>query len=137
MYNYIRKTIGSGVYRNVYDIGYGYVLKVAKSEYGKRCNWKEVYLYGTAPCYVRRHLGKILDYHRNYSWIMMKRYRNQFPATRSYRRKLHRVSANLRKYGIYPFDVVTVAGKPKRKNLRINPNGKIVFIDYGNFRDRR
>lgn len=134
MHKHVKKNIGSGVYRDVFDIGNGLVLKVAKSKHG---NKKEVKMYMSSPCSVRKHLGRILEFDRDFSSIKMIKYVRKFPLSKIYRRKLKKTIAYFRKHGILPFDVITGKGKPKVNNLRLKRNGNIVFIDYGNFLYRR
>lgn len=114
----LKKRIGSGKHRIVYDIGNGHVLKVSRSKRGRRSNKKEVSIYYSSPRSVRKHLGRIKKFHRKYSWIKMVKYWRRFPRSKKYRRKLNK-------------------GKPKRCNLRLKRKGKIVFIDYANFRFKR
>lgn len=128
------KTIGQGVYRAVYNLGYGYVLKVAKSKYGRICNKKEVMIYQSSPSCLRNHLGKIVDYEKNFSWIIMKRYNDKFPLSSTYRSKLGNVNRLFRRRGIFPRDVFNRFGEPNTRNLRLKRDGKICYIDYGNFR---
>ncbi|MET3291540.1 UNVERIFIED_CONTAM: hypothetical protein ABID98_004110 [Brevibacillus sp. OAP136] len=130
------KTIGQGVYRDVYNLGYGYVLKVAKSKYGRMCNKKEVMIYQSSPSSLRNHLGKIVDFQKDFSWIIMKRYNHKFPQSSTYRSKLSNVNSLFRRRGIYPYDVFNRFGEPNIKNLRLKRNGEICYIDYGNFRFR-
>lgn len=137
MYKYIKKRIGSGKHRIVYDIGKGHVLKVSKSKRGRRSNKKEVSVYYSSPKSVRKHLGRIKKFHRYYYWLKMVKYRRRFPRSKKYRRKLKKLIAYFRKRGIIPDDVLTRKGKPKLRNLRVKRKGKIVFIDYKNFRLKR
>ncbi|MGK5508650.1 hypothetical protein ACSNN6_28340 [Brevibacillus formosus] len=137
MRKHIKKNIGSGVYRDVYDIGNGLVLKVAKSKYGRCCNKKEVKMYMSSPYSVRKHLGRILEFDRDFSSIKMIKYVRKFPLSKIYRRKLMKTIAYFRNHGILPFDVITGKGKPRVNNLRLKRDGNIVFIDYGNFLYRR
>lgn len=133
----IKKRIGSGKHRIVYDIGNGLVLKVSRSKRGRRSNKKEVSVYYSSPYSVRKHLGRIKKFHRNYFWIKMVKYRRRFPRTKKYRRKLKKMIAFFRRRGITPDDVLTRRGKPKLCNLRLKRKGRIVFIDYANFRLKR
>lgn len=133
----LKKRIGSGKHRIVYDIVNGHVLKVSRSKRGRRSNKKEVSIYYSSPRSVRKHLGRIKKFHRKYSWIKMVKYWRRFPRSKKYRRKLKKMIAYFRKRGIMPDDVLTRKGKPKRCNLRLKRKGKIVFIDYANFRFKR
>ena len=132
-----RKMIGQGVYRRVYDLGNGYVLKVAKSEGGKRSNKREVMLYLSTPFRVRKYLGRVVGFKADYSSIIMKKYSRSLPETEQYRAKCLRVTHKFRKRHIIPFDIIRRGGKPNPRNIRVKDNGRVVFIDYGNFRVRR
>ncbi|WP_126427808.1 hypothetical protein [Brevibacillus marinus] len=131
-----RKMIGQGVYRRVYDLGNGYVLKVAKSKAGRRSNKKEVKLYLSSPYRVRKYLGKIVGFKEDYSSLIMKKYDQSIPETEKYRAKCFKVTRKFRKKRIFPYDIIH-RGKPNPRNVRVKPNGRIVVIDYGNFKDRR
>ena len=67
----------------------------------------------------------------------MRKYTRKFPHLKGYRRKLYRVRNVLRNYGIIPYEVLSRRGLPNYQNLRLKQNGRIVVIDYGNFRIRR
>lgn len=131
-----RKMIGQGVYRRVYDLGNGYVLKVAKSEGGKRSNKREVMLYLSTPYRVRKYLGRVVGFKEDYSSLIMKKYDRSMPETEKYRDKCLRVTHKFRKKRIIPFDIIR-RGKPNPRNVRVKENGRVVIIDYGNFRVRR
>lgn len=118
----------------VYDLGNGYVLKVAKSKNGINSNKREVSAFRLSPLQVRRQLAEIIAYGRHYRWVKMKKYSLRFPVQPVYVRKFRRLITLFRKYGIVPWDVGTRAGKPNYKNLRVKRDGAIVVIDYGNFR---
>jgi len=129
--------IGSGARRIVYDLGNGYVLKVAKGKYGIKNNKREVRTYKSSPASIKKLLGEITGYEKKYNWIKMKKYTRKFPHLKGYRRKLYRVRNVLRNYGIIPYEVLSRRGLPNYQNLRLKQNGRIVVIDYGNFRFRR
>jgi hypothetical protein len=130
------KIIGVGKRRIVYDLGNGNVLKVAKSKHGIKSNKREVITFNSSPARVKKRLGEIIDYEYKYHWVTMKKYSRKIPHLKKYKRKLHRLRRLFRKYGIYPYEVVSRKGKPNYQNLRLKKNGKIVVIDYGNFRYR-
>ena len=132
-----RKMIGSGARRIVYDLGNGYVIKVAKTKYGIQSNKREVRTYESSPASIKKLLGKITDYEKKYNWIKMKKYTRKFPHQKGYRRKLYRMRNVLRNYGIIPYEVLSSRGLPNYRNLRLKQNGSIIVIDYGNFRFRR
>jgi hypothetical protein len=132
-----RKIIGEGARRIVYDLGDGYVLKVAKSKYGIKSNKREVITFNSSSARVKKLLGEITYYENKYHWVTMKKYTRKIPHLKKYKRKLYRLRRKFRKYGIYPYEVVSRNGKPNYQNLRLKKDGRIVVIDYGNFRFRR
>jgi hypothetical protein len=132
-----KKIIGVGARRIVYDLGNGYVLKVAKSKYGIKSNKREVITFNSSPARVKKLLGKITYYEYKFHWVIMKKYTRKFPHSKKYKRKLYHLRRLFRNKGIYPYDVVSRKGKPNYNNLRIKKNGRIAVIDYGNFSFRR
>jgi tRNA A-37 threonylcarbamoyl transferase component Bud32 len=120
-----RKVIGSGRRRIVYDLGNGFVLKVATSKYGIIVNKREGKMYESVPSRIRIYLAQIKKFGKG--WIIMKKYVQQVPKSQSYKRKVLNMKSTLRKNGIIPDDV-------SRRNIRLKPNGQIVVIDYGNFK---
>jgi hypothetical protein len=128
-----KKIIGSGARRIVYDLGNGYVLKVAKSKYGIKSNKREVITFNSSPVQVKKWLGEITDYDYKYHWLTMKKYIQKFPHLKEYKRKLYHLRRISRSYGIIPYEVVSRKGEPNFQNLRLKKNGEIVVIDYGNF----
>jgi hypothetical protein len=133
----LRKIIGVGARRVVYDLGNGYVVKVAKSKYGIKSNKREVKTFNSCSTRVKKLLGKITNYDYKYHWVIMKKHTRKFPHLKKYKRKLSQLRRLFRKYGIYPYEVVSRKGKPNYQNLRLKKHGRIVVIDYGNFRFRR
>lgn len=122
-----KQVIGEGFSRIVYDLGNGYVLKVAKTEKAIKYNNREIRMYKSCPSPVRKHLANIIDHGR--SWLIMKKYDLEFPESEEYARKLHQLKSDFRKNEITPSDI-------KRENLRLGHDGKIMVIDYGNFKFR-
>lgn len=132
-----KKIIGSGARRVVYDLGNGFVLKVARSKDGVISNQREVAAFHSLPPDLRNNLGKIIGYEKKYQWVKMRKYQREFPRHIVYARKLGQLKQLFLKHGIIPWDVTSRTGKPNYKNLRIRKNGAIVVIDYGNFRIQR
>jgi hypothetical protein len=132
-----KKIIGIGARRIVYDLGNGYVLKVAKSKCGIKSNKREVIIFYSSPAPVRNKLGIINDYQNKYHWVIMKKYNRKFPHLKKYKKKLYKLRGLFREYGIIPYEVVSRKGNPNYQNLRLKKNGEIVVIDYGNFRFRK
>lgn len=122
-----KKVFGEGDSRIVYDLGNGYVLKVAKSKKAIKYNESEIRIYNACPSSLRKHLAMIKRYGRR--WLIMKKYDRKFPKTRRYANKLNKLMTEFRKHGIVPHDIT-------RDNLRLTHNGMIKVIDYGNFRLR-
>jgi hypothetical protein len=126
--------IGSGAWRDVYDLGDGYVIKFAKSERGIRCNRREVRLYRSLPTRLKKYLGRIKGHGKGYGWIIMRYHWREFPKRLRYRRRLSRIRMLFRRYGIHPYETVAkINGEPNYQNLRVKRTGRIVVIDYGNF----
>jgi hypothetical protein len=130
-----KNTIGVGLKRIVYDLDNGYVLKVAKSKNGIDCNKKEVMIYRSFPPTIKKYLGRIRKHSNEYSWIIMKKYGMDFHNTKINKRKLSDMIRKFRRYGIIPNDIS--GRRASHNNLRLDFNGKIVVIDYGNFKYRR
>jgi hypothetical protein len=126
-----RKVIDSGKQRIVFDLGNGFVLKVATSNYGNKVNKREGKMYESVPSRIRIYLAKIKKYGEG--WIIMKKYVQQVPKSQSYTRKVLNMKSTFTKNGIIPNDVLR-HGKPQYKNIRLKPNGQIIVIDYGNFK---
>ena len=129
----VKHNVWQGANRIVYDIGNRSVLKVAKSKSGIKSNKTEVRMYSSSPYQLTKYLGRILEYHNRYHWIIMKKYSQKIPESREYKRKLSKVRTIFKKHGIFPLDTLT-RGKPKQKNLRLKRNGRIALIDYGHFK---
>ncbi|MGG1600709.1 hypothetical protein [Paenibacillus naphthalenovorans] len=129
--------LGSGARRIVYDLGNGYVLKVAKSKYGIKSNKREVNTYRSSPPPLRKRLAEIIDYGNHYRWLIMKKHTRKFPNSSKHKRNLYKLRIMFKSNGIRAYEVLTRRGKPNYENLRVNRNGKIVVIDYGNFKFHR
>jgi len=127
--------IGEGARRRVFDFGNGNVIKVAKSKYGIKSNKREVKLYKWASGRLKKYLAKIRDFDHRYRWVIMKKYDAHFPNSKKYERKLRKMRIRFKRVGISPYEVVMArTGKPNFANLRLKKSGKIVVIDYGNFK---
>ncbi|WP_261300682.1 hypothetical protein [Paenibacillus andongensis] len=129
-----KKFIGSGGTRVVYDLGDGYVLKIAKSKKGILCNKMEVNMYKSSLKPIKKYLAKIIDYDTAYRWVTMKKYDRKFPNSPMYRRKLMRLVKKFGDNGIIPSKGVGHYDKPYAPNLRLKRNKQIVIIDYGGFK---
>jgi hypothetical protein len=131
-----KKIIGEGARRLVYDLGNGNVLKVAKltSKNGIRSNKREIKAYNSSPSHIKKYLAAIREYDNEYLWLIMKKYNVHFPKSKKYNQILHKMRTKFREKGIIPYEVVNRQGKANFQNLRLKNNGKIVVIDYGNFK---
>jgi hypothetical protein len=120
-----KPVVGEGASRIVYDLGDGYVLKVVKSGRSHIYNTREVSMYQACPSPVRKHLANIIDHGTN--WVIMKKYDREFTETEEYLAKLQEMLSTFKKSGIIPSDI-------KWENLRLARGGRIMVIDYGNFK---
>ncbi|NOU75103.1 hypothetical protein GC098_27585 [Paenibacillus sp. LMG 31458] len=123
-----------GSRRIVYDLSNSKVLKVVKTTYGIKSNIREVRTFNSCPFPVRKHLAKIIDYENKYGWLIMGKYNRNFPKSKEYKRKLYEMRTLFKENGIIPYEIVNRQGEPNFQNLRLDQNGEIVVIDYGNFR---
>jgi len=114
------RSLGHGSFRLVYDLGNGYVLKVAISSSGMRCNELEYRLYASCTKPIKQHLCPVVGF--GHGWIMMKKMK--VPGTGTHH-KLKLLSEKFRKAGIQPNDM-------RRANSAMY-EGRIVVVDYGNF----
>lgn len=133
-----KKYIGSGIYRDVYDLGNGFVFKIAKSKRGIKCNRTEVMLYNSPFKPIKKYLAKITDYDKKYRWVIMKKYIRGFPNTPKYRQDLMKVVNLFWGHGIMTSKKMRRVEKPNfpylpLKHLRLKRNNQIVVIDYGGF----
>jgi hypothetical protein len=128
-----KNIIGLGSRRVVYDLGNGYVLKVAKSKYGIKSNKKEVTICMTSPSEIKKHLGHILKYDDRYNWIIMKNYDIYFRKNKENMKNFFNMKGKFRRNRIIPYEISGRDG-PNYQNLRLNSDGEIVVIDYGNFK---
>lgn len=55
-----KKFIAEGAGRRVYDLGNGYVVKLARNKRGKMENFNEHYIYQNAPEYIKKHLNPVV-----------------------------------------------------------------------------
>ncbi len=132
-----KRFLGMGARRIVFDLRNGLVLKQAKSKFGVKSNRKEAMFYRTTPLTLKKHLGKILSCHPGYRWVIMKKYTQEVPKTYAYQERVVKLKHKFRIYGIMPYEVTRrLTGKPNYPNLRLNSNGRIIVIDYGNFERR-
>jgi hypothetical protein len=114
--------IGNGFFRIVYDLGNGYVLKVAISDYGIQSNKTEYEIYNKCSPIIRNSLCPVIQY--GYSWIIMKKLTRKIPEITPI--MIFRLKDKFLTYGIIPNDL-------KKDNLALSNRHTITVIDYGNF----
>jgi hypothetical protein len=84
--NFPYKIMCKGVNRVVFDMGNGYVLKVAISIKGIKDYKIEAFLYKITPSYLKRHLGRVIS--NGNGWLLMRKFENQIPRTLKYKKKI-------------------------------------------------
>ncbi|QGQ95643.1 hypothetical protein EHS13_12490 [Paenibacillus psychroresistens] len=125
------KDIGAGRHRVVFDLGNGLVLKVAKIAKGITCNKNEVNLYRSVSSSLQKHLCKIVEY--GHGWLIMKKMNRIIRNKKEYENQVFHILEAFRSMGIRISDLHDKkSGDLKRKNIRLNKDKKIVFIDYAN-----
>jgi hypothetical protein len=127
--------IGSGRHRVVFDLKDGYVLKVAITLKGIKCNKREAETYKSAPASLKNRLTEVKE--QGHGWIIMKKIDNAVPDTEENRKKIIRLQNEFIKNGIDPKDIVNRKKKPRWRNIRLSEEGQISVIDYGNFEKLR
>ena len=130
--NFDYKYIGSGRSRIVFDLGVGFVLKIAISYNGINGNEREFNYYTQSPEDLRKHLCPVEDY--SHGWIIMKKIEPPLQKDEKYNKQVLEVEKKFIRYGIYPGDIWRDKGLPRYENLSVSDEGEIIVIDYGNFR---
>ncbi|MFD0696339.1 hypothetical protein ACFQZT_19930 [Paenibacillus sp. GCM10027628] len=135
-----KKILGSGGTRVVYDLDNGYVIKIAKSQKGIRCNKMEVTLYRSSPNAIKKYFAPIINYDKVYRWLIMKKYIQKFPSdSLIYKRQLRQLVKKFLDQGIIPSKGIGRYYNPyapnlRLKHLRLKGSKQIVVIDYGGFK---
>jgi hypothetical protein len=125
--------LGAGKHRVVYDLGDGRVLKVALVPKGIECNSREASLYRKAPPDLKKHLCPVLA--AGPGWLAMKKMTKKVPKTRRYAKRLRRIQKLSESFGVRISDLFSRrTGNPRRNNIRLSDEGRIVLIDYANVR---
>ncbi|MEW9668248.1 hypothetical protein [Ammoniphilus sp. 3BR4] len=125
--------MNAGKNRIVYDIEKSSVLKIGISEKGLEDNKREIKTYKSAPKSLRKHLAKIRDH--GDGWVVMEKIEEKVPETKKYEKKVIKLHKKFRKKGLEPSDIIKEKKRKKAKWKNIGlKRGKIVVIDYGNFR---
>ncbi|WP_410514953.1 hypothetical protein PaeBR_11490 [Paenibacillus sp. BR2-3] len=130
----VRKIIGVGSRRIVYDLGNGKVLKLAKSKFGIKSNKIEVKLYQSSSYNIKKNLAEIFSYNSRYRWLIMKKYTRKIPKTKAYKKRIFKLKHEFKRHGIIPYEITTRYKKPNYKNISLKSNGQIVVLDFGNFK---
>ncbi|MBT2710390.1 hypothetical protein J7I91_20830 [Pseudomonas sp. ISL-84] len=118
------KLLGYGHSRMVYDMGNGYVLKVATSEWGISGNKTEFELFTKSPPEIRNHLCPVIQH--GHGWIIMEKMPVNVPDHSRYQNSINQMRTTFTSHGLTPKDI-------RRANLALSKDGVIKVIDYGNF----
>lgn len=116
--------IGYGLNRLVYDLGSGYVLKIAFSEIGLICNTQEHTLYDNSNPEIRNYLCPVLA--KGDGWIVMKKMERKASIKIENLEKLSKLSLIFLLHGIIPVDL-------RLANVALTDDNQMVVIDYGLF----
>lgn len=126
------KMIGAGSFRIVFDLGNGYVVKVALSKMGIACNETEYQIYRDYPKRVRKHLCPVLEL--GYGWLIMKKAKCKLKRKRSYHLQLVKLEKTFLNHGIIPNDLrKRSVEKLMKGNIALTKDDKMIIVDYGNF----
>lgn len=124
--------IGCGKHRIVFDLQNGYVLKVALSVKGVTNNKIEAKLYQSVRSSLRKYLAPVIDHGKG--WVIMERFDVRLDDTDDHIRLCKKMMNTFRKKGVQPNDIfLKRKNKIKKSNIRLNQEGELVVIDYGNF----
>lgn len=118
------KIIGNGLNRMVYDLGNGYVLKIALSETGLISNTVEFNLYHSSHPDIQQYLCPVLEKGRG--WIVMKKMDRKVSMNLVNLQKLSELNMKFLLRGIVPVDL-------KLSNVALTHDNRMVVIDYGFF----
>lgn len=118
------KILGNGYTRIVYDMGNNYVLKVALSEFGLKCNKTEFEMFNHSPPDLKKHLCPVIQYGNG--WIVMEKMLFKVPENKRFNYEIMQLQNKFKSHGIIPEDF-------KKKNLALSKEQILTVIDYGNF----
>lgn len=118
------QVIGSGLTRIVYDLGNGYVVKIAISRRGLESNKREDDVYSRCSSSTRAYLCPVLEY--GYGWVIMKKIIRCEILTEQDDVTLQKLRRRFLKEKI-------IARSLRSKNLARLSN-RLIVIDYGSFR---
>ncbi|UJF32997.1 hypothetical protein [Paenibacillus hexagrammi] len=125
--------VGCGSRRIVYDLGNGYILKVAIIRQGIVSCQKETDIYERVPLPLKQNLAEIKEYGEG--WIVMKKFGRMLADTAENRRKVYQLYKEFKKLDIEAGDIINMKNKePRWHNIRYKKrNDRIMLIDYGDF----
>jgi hypothetical protein len=118
------KIIGNGLNRMVYDLGNGYVLKIALSEIGLISNTQEFNLYHSSHPDIRKYLCPVME--KGKGWIVMKKMDRKVSINLVNLHKLSELTMKFLLRGIVPVDL-------RLSNIALTDDNQMVVIDYGFF----
>ncbi|MGE8205625.1 hypothetical protein ACQKP0_13795 [Heyndrickxia sp. NPDC080065] len=118
------KNIGNGLNRMVYDLGNGYVLKIALSEIGLISNAQEFRLYHFSHPDIQQYLCPVME--KGQGWIVMKKMDHKASMNLVNLQKLSDLIIKFLLHGIVPVDL-------KLANIALTHDNEMVVIDYGLF----
>ena len=116
--------LGKGYTRIVYDMGKNYVLKVALSDLGLKCNKTECEIFTHSPPDIKKNLCPVIQYGNG--WIIMKKIPNKVPDNNRFNNQILQLQNKFISHGIIPNDF-------KKANLAFSKEQILTVIDYGNF----
>lgn len=123
--------IGTGYHRFVYELPNQHVLKLAITLRGIKSSSTEANLYKIIPEPLKNSLAEVKE--QGHGWIIMKKMDHLVPETEENKEKILKLHKEFINTGITPEDIVDGKERPKWKNIRLNEEGQISIIDYGNF----
>jgi len=127
------KVLGSGKKRIAYDLKNGCVLKVAMNVNGMKDIERELEVYYTVSSKLKKHLAEIKEY--GVGWIIMKKVKRRVPRKKSLKTRVKRLQKRFNRSNVAAGDLISVRKKKVRlSNIRLGKKGRIIVVDYGNFR---
>lgn len=124
--------IDVGSYRAVFDLK-DKVLKVAITPNGINNVDTETSMLENTPDVLKKHLAHVHE--SGHGWLIMDQLNKELPQTQEYIDRVLQMEQEFKDSGIEPLDVTYYHDEeePNWENLRLNDEGEIVIIDYGNF----
>ncbi|WP_438350461.1 hypothetical protein ACP8HI_07355 [Paenibacillus sp. FA6] len=131
------KVIGTGKSRIVFDLKSGFVLKIGYSVKGIKDNASEAVLYESSIPTIKDYLSKVVDH--GHGWCVMEKINMSVVSdTKKNRDLVYKLRDEFLREGITPNDLTNRRNdEPRWKNFNIDKNGRIVVIDYANFKNSR